>query len=123
MQDRTVKDYAMSNLKDRNRIIVAWWLRRFKLEEKRDEFSNALSEVLSDIPLSPANSDEANFYNDYDPFGSLLKAVRMCGIECRGFFFSGEDMFPNKTGILIRPSGEVQAKEGYGEKWITLWSP
>src|SRR6185436_21154713 len=59
-----------------------------------------------------------NIENDYDPQGILLDAVREIGIDCQGFFFSGNGIFPRKhsTDFHQDKNGNLicSPKEGYG---------
>jgi len=88
-----------------NEAGVRWWKVRFQQQGLADAFESALLELLPD--------GDWELYNDYDPDGILLEAVRKIGIECRGCFFSGDGLFPQKTGIK-RKDGRLVAKEGYG---------
>lgn len=90
-----------------NERAANWWAERFELAEKRDQFKSALLKHLPDGDWS--------IYNDYDPQGYLLDAVREV-TECRGFMFSGDGLVPRKTG-MIREDDKLIAKEGYGAPW------
>ena len=93
-----------------NEIAAKWWADRFGIEDKREELKAALLKHLPD--------GDWQTYNDYDPDGPLLLAVREV-TECRGFMFSGDGMFPLKTG-LRRRGDELRAKEGYRADWIVV---
>jgi len=59
---------------------------------------------------------------DYDPSDILLEAVRLAGVECRGFGFSADGILPRKHELLVRPH-LLEPKEGYGcwsEKIVVL---
>jgi len=50
---------------------------------------------------------------DYDPEGHLLAAVRACGVECSGVFFSAQGILPQKHFTRIE-TDLIEPKEGYG---------
>lgn len=90
-----------------NEQAAKWWGERFGIAEKRQQFEQALIKHLPD--------EDWYTYNDYDPDGFLLDAVREV-VECRGNMFSGDGLFPRKTG-LRRYDNVLFAKEGYGAPW------
>ena len=81
-----------------------WWAERFGLADKREELKAALIKHLPD--------GDWDIYNDYDPQGPLLAAVREV-VECRGYMFSGDGLFPRKTGLRCT-DGKLYGKDGYG---------
>lgn len=87
-----------------NEKAAQWWSERFGLADKRDQLKAALIKHLPD--------GDWDTYNDYDPEGPLLTAVREV-TECRGCMFSGDGLFPRKTG-LRREGDKLFGKEGYG---------
>lgn len=87
-----------------------WWAERFRQPEKREAFKAALLRYL------PARNWTA--YNDYDPQGLLLDAVREVG-PCLGACFSGDEYFPEKTGIC-REDNRLFVKEGYQSHWVEV---
>ena len=91
-----------------NEAAAQWWANRFGLTEKRMEFKMALLKLL------PTHDDWMT-YNEYDPEGILLDATRTV-TPCLGFLFSGDGLFPRKTG-LQRRGNVLLAKEGYGSEW------
>ena len=93
-----------------NEIAAQWWADRFEIKDKREELKEALLKHLPD--------GDWKTYNDYDPDGPLLLAVSEV-TECRGFMFSGDGLFPRKTG-LHRRGDILVAKEGYGADWIVV---
>lgn len=96
--------------KSLNEWAADWWVERFGLVDKRQEFRAALLKHLPD--------HDWETYNDYDPCGILLDAVREV-VPCRSFGFSGDELFPSKTG-LNRRGGKLFAKEGYGDPWTEV---
>lgn len=90
-----------------NEKAANWWSERFGLTDKREQFKSALLKRLPD--------GDWTTYNDYDPEGLLFDAVSEV-TECRGFMFSGDGLFPRKTGIY-RQGNKLMAKEGYGAPW------
>ena len=93
-----------------NETAAQWWATRFGIEDKREALKAALMKHL------PEGDWET--YNDYDPSGPLLAAVREV-TECRGCMFSGDGLFPRKTG-LNRRDGVLRGKEGYGASWVIV---
>lgn len=95
-----------------NRVAAEWLAVRFGNAAMRDAFRNALMDRLPD--------GDWYAYNDYDPSkGPMLDAVRACGIPCTGVWFSGNGLFPDKTGIR-RSSGRLFVKEGRNDGWRDL---
>lgn len=88
-----------------NEVAADWWAKRFGGD--KDALRAALLKHLPD--------SDWQTYNDYDPEGPLLDALRDVQ-ECRGFMFSGDGLFPRKTG-LRREGKYLYAKEGYGASW------
>ena len=97
-------------MNDINEVAAKWWADRFGMLDKAHAFELALIRHLPD--------EDWFTYNDYDPQGPLLDAVREV-TECRGCLFSGDGLFPRKTG-LKRKNGLLLAKEGYGAPWIRV---
>lgn len=93
-----------------NEQAANWWCDRLRMQDKRDELKAALLKHLPD--------GDWFTYNDYDPEGILLTAVREV-VECRGFFFSGDGLFQRKIG-LQRRGNVLSAKEGYGANWVAI---
>ena len=93
-----------------NDIAAAWWSDRFEITDKREELREALKLHLPD--------GDWVAYNDYDPQGPLLDAVREI-VDCSGMGHSGDGLFPRKTG-LMREGDELFAKEGYGRPGFIL---
>ena len=93
-----------------NEMAAQWWADRFGIEDKREALKAALLKHLPD--------GDWETYNDYDPSGPLLTAVREV-TKCRGCMFSGDGLFPRKTG-LSRRSNVLRGKEGYGANWIVV---
>ena len=87
-----------------------WWGERFRQPEKREAFQAALLRYL------PARNWTA--YNEYDPQGLLLDAVREVG-PCMGAWYSGDEYFPEKTGIR-REDNRLFVKEGYRTGWVEV---
>ena len=95
-----------------NEKAARWWVERFGIAEKREQFRAALLRHLPDADWQT--------YNDYDPQGLLLAAVREV-VECAGVMFSGRGLFPDKTG-LARVNGRLYAKDGYGAPSVEVES-
>ncbi len=93
-----------------NERAADWLCERFGVPEQKALLKTALLKHLPD--------DDWAAYNDYDPQGLLLVAVREFR-ECAGFMFSGAGLFPEKTGIYRRV-GKLYTKEGYGANYIEL---
>lgn len=97
---------------DLNAKAADWLAARLRIDAKREAFRKALLARLPD--------GDWHCYNDYDPSeGPLLDAVRACGIGCSGEWFSGNRLFPDKTGIS-RSSGRLLVKEGRADAWRDL---
>jgi len=96
-------------------IAARWWAERFLDQDRREEFREALVCALLKQEPKERTSPAMCVYSDYDPQDALLEAVRAIGIECRGYGFSSEGLFPMKTGITLSRKGELWAKEGYGK--------
>ena len=96
-----------------NEKAAQWWAARLQIEEKREQFKGALLKILEESP------DWYNLYVDYDPEEELLDAVCAAGIECKGFMFSAEGIFPAKTGLRKR-GDKLMAKEGYGALYVEI---
>ena len=97
-------------------IAAQWWAERFKIEDRRDEFRQILFKCLLKQTPEEGCSPAMSVYSDYDPQDSLLEAVQLMGIKCRGGLFSSDGLFPTKTGLTLSEDGELWAKEGYGAK-------
>jgi hypothetical protein len=93
-----------------NETAARWWSDRFGIADKRDALKAALMKHLPD--------GDWETYNDYDPSGLLLAAVREV-TECRGCMFSGDGLFPCKTG-LSRRNDVLRSKEGYAANWVIV---
>jgi len=93
-----------------NEIAAQWWAERFMIDEQREAFRLALLRKLPD--------GDWFTYNDYDPNDLLLAATQEV-VECSGNFFSGDKIFPRKTG-LRRIGKELLGKEGYGGPWARV---
>lgn len=101
-------------------IAAAWWAERFKVEEKRGEFRQALAKRLLEAEPDPCRGPALSVYSDYDPCPVMIQALADIGIECRGCMFSSKGLFPAKTGLTLSKDGELWAKEGYGEKSVKI---
>lgn len=109
-------------------LIVAWWAERFQVAEKREAFAAALRhEVCSawSAELAAAGDIPPDFTGiklevDYDPSAILLEAVQKVGIPCRGFMFSAQGIFPQKTRMRVEVK-EVTVREGYGAPFVEIW--
>lgn len=91
-------------------LCAQWWADRLEIQDKREDFKNA---------LLPKIHDDMELWVDYDPEGPLLHALHEAEIECQGVFFSANHILPRKTGMMIY-DGLVEVKEGYGGDFITL---
>ena len=92
-----------------------WWANKLdsQYSEKREMFKQALYFRLINHP----NWDKLQ--NDYDPDDILLAALEDVEIECRGYLFSGDGIFPSKTTMLNEKEG-IRVKVGYGEPFTNL---
>lgn len=90
-----------------NETAANWWADRFEVIGQKKQFKAAL---LKHLP-----EGDWETYNDYDPNALLLAAVREV-TECRGSMYSGDGLFPRKTG-LKREGNRLLAKEGSGASW------
>jgi hypothetical protein len=92
-----------------------WWGKFIAQREKRGPFKRALVRLLPD--------GDWDLYNDYDPWGLLLEAIRESGIECRGFGYSGREIgFPDKAGLRCK-DGCLEAKVGRFAEYIEVDEP
>lgn len=85
-------------MKTLNETAARWWADRFKLAGRREEFHK---ELLTLLNLNPKWKE---LYNDYDPSDELLLAMQNIGLACKRCMYSGDGLFPRKTGIF-RVSG------------------
>jgi hypothetical protein len=93
-----------------NEIAAKWWSDRFQIAEKREQFREALVAVLPD--------GDWVLQCDYDPKDLLLEAVQSV-VECKGSFFSADELLPQKT-VMRRDGDRLTAREGRGREWIDV---
>jgi hypothetical protein len=96
--------------KEETELLINWWTEMFLIENKKEDFRNALTEKLKEgVPYS--------IYVDYDPDEFLLEVIRGIGVECSGQMFSADGIFRwSKTGCLVREDEGVPyivIKAGY----------
>lgn len=93
-------------------VAAKWWSKHLP-QENRGAFEIALCALLPD--------GDWGLYNDYDPDELLIQAVRVAGLKCRGFMFSGKDLgFPEKSGLDFY-GGVLREKVGYGAEYKQIW--
>ncbi len=86
-----------------------WWTERLRQGDK-EAFRTRLTELI-DAQLEKRAMVSVSV--DYDPDTTLIDALKAAGVECRGFLFSADDIFPRKHDLLISKT-ELRPKEGYG---------
>ena len=78
------------------KIAADWWAERFRIEDKREAFREALRRVIAEYPHK-----RMRLKVDYDPWGDMLAAVRAAGVECSGILHSADGVLPRKTLMKI----------------------
>jgi hypothetical protein len=106
-------------LNDIDRVAFAcadWWADRLECADKRDAFRASLQRRIID-ECHPEYGMRLEV--DYDPSGPLLRALHDIGVECRGFMFSADGLFPTKTRMYISKE-RVEVVEGYAAPRVCL---
>jgi hypothetical protein len=112
---------------DEQRGVAAdYWAGLLEIEAKREGFRAALYRLLEGEVIGEVYAPDKRhvFYVldvDYDPCPKLLEALHACGIECRGFMFSAQGIFPGKTSLIFL-DGKIAAREGRGAHAREIWS-
>lgn len=102
------------DIKYRASIITAeWWGSLLMIEDKQKQFIQELTKVIDD---KLNNDGECDLDCDYDPKGDLLDALRKCGIECSGSFFSADSILPRQHSSLTKP--RIIRRTGGYRNWL-----
>jgi hypothetical protein len=102
---------------------VTYWSGLLERVGSRERFAEKLRNELierwsraSELPVFP----RVFIGVDYDPCPVLLSALRACEVDCAGFMFSADGLFPRKhTSVLT--DGAFAVSEGYGAGWRSVF--
>lgn len=97
---------------DINKRAAAWWADRMLIDEKRDEFRDALEKVLECV-------DWRSLHNDYDADMELQAALEIACVDMPKYFFTTSGIFPEKTGLKLI-GGRLYGKDGYGAHYLDI---